>query len=79
MSVFLVGHTDNVGSLAANITLSKDRAKAVIDRLVEKYGVNPSQMSWDGVGYLSPIASNNTEKGRELNRRVEVVIEKAPQ
>ena len=79
VSVFLVGHTDNVGSLAANITLSKDRAKAVIDRLVEKYGVNPSQMSWDGVGYLSPIASNNTEKGRELNRRVEVVIEKAPQ
>ena len=79
VSVFLVGHTDNVGSLAANITLSKDRAKAVIDRLVEKYGVNPSQMSWDGVGYLSPIASNNTEKGRELNRRVEVVIEKGPQ
>ena len=77
-SVVLVGHTDIVGKLETNINLSKDRAQAVADRLIRKYGVNSDQLSSDGVGYLSPITSNDTDQGREMNRRVEVVLEKIP-
>ena len=77
-SVILVGHTDTVGKLEANIKLSKDRAQAVAERLIKKYGVKSDQLSSDGVGYLSPITSNATEKGRDMNRRVEVVMENIP-
>ena len=42
--------------------------------LVDRYGVDPAQVAADGVGFLSPIASNQTEEGREANRRVEVVL-----
>ena len=77
-SVILVGHTDTVGKLEANIKLSKDRAQAVAERLIRKYGIDSGQLSSDGVGYLSPITSNNTEIGRDMNRRVEVILEKIP-
>ncbi|WP_231704063.1 OmpA family protein [Cochlodiniinecator piscidefendens] len=74
LKVALVGHTDAVGSLANNINLSKQRANAVLRRLVEEYGVNRTQLDADGVGYLSPRASNLTDEGRAQNRRVEVII-----
>ena len=77
-SVILVGHTDTVGKLEANIKLSKDRAQAVTERLIKKYGVKSDQLSSDGVGYLSPITSNETEQGRDMNRRVEVILENIP-
>lgn len=73
-TVAIVGHTDAVGSLAVNVALSKRRAGAVRDRLVQRYGVASAQVSADGVGFLSPRASNLTEEGREANRRVEVVL-----
>lgn len=72
--VKLVGHTDASGSLDNNISLSKRRASAVAARLVEKYGVSPDQVSADGVGFLAPRASNLSEDGRTLNRRVEVIL-----
>lgn len=72
--VALVGHTDSVGSLDGNIALSKRRAAAVADRLVADYGVNRGQIDAEGMGYLSPIASNLSAEGREANRRVEVVL-----
>jgi len=72
---FIVGHTDNVGSLASNLTLSQSRATAVVDALIQKYQVNPSQISAHGLAQLSPRAANTTEEGRALNRRVEVVLE----
>ena len=72
--VKLVGHTDASGSLEGNVTLSKRRASAVAARLVETYGVSPDQVSSDGVGFLAPRASNLTEDGRTLNRRVEVIL-----
>lgn len=73
-AVTLVGHTDASGSLAANIALSKRRARSVLDRLVGRYGVRRSQLDAEGVGYLAPRASNLTEAGREKNRRVEVML-----
>ncbi len=72
--VVLVGHTDAEGALDTNVVLSRRRAAAVMDRLVHQYGVSPEQVSADGVGYLSPRASNLTDEGRTQNRRVEVVL-----
>ncbi|WP_341224833.1 OmpA family protein [uncultured Arcticibacterium sp.] len=71
---YIVGHTDNVGSLAKNQVLSEKRAKAVASALTNKYGISTSQISSHGVGQLSPLAINNTEEGRALNRRVEIVL-----
>ncbi|MDT0622675.1 OmpA family protein [Croceitalea vernalis] len=71
---YIVGHTDNVGSLSANQTLSEKRAKAVSNALTTKYGINESQISAHGVGQLSPLTINTTEEGRALNRRVEIVL-----
>ncbi len=72
--VALVGHTDSAGSLDGNIALSKRRAAAVMERLVTYYQVPRRQMEAQGMGYLAPLASNLTEDGRSLNRRVEVII-----
>jgi OOP family OmpA-OmpF porin len=73
-TIALVGHTDAEGPLAANIAVSRKRAQSVADRLVSLHGVNPSQLTADGVGYLSPLSSNLTPEGRSLNRRVEAMI-----
>jgi OOP family OmpA-OmpF porin len=72
--VALVGHTDTVGSLEANIALSKRRAASVLERLVAEYNVPRPQLAAEGTGYLAPIASNLTSEGREANRRVEAVL-----
>ncbi|MBM1221925.1 OmpA family protein [Ponticoccus sp. SC2-23] len=72
--VALVGHTDAEGSLDGNITLSRRRAGSVLERLVSEYGVRRAQLDAQGMGYLSPIATNLTPEGREANRRVEVII-----
>lgn len=73
-TVALVGHTDSEGSIAANIALSKRRAASVLERLVSVYDVPRRQMEAEGVGYLSPRASNLTKEGRLENRRVEVIL-----
>lgn len=78
MRVALVGHTDADGSLSNNIALSERRALAVLNRLVERHGVLPRQLTAEGVGYLSPRAANDTPEGRTLNRRVEAVLLPAP-
>ena len=72
--IILVGHTDASGPIKGNIKLSKDRAESVQKLFVKKFNVSPNQITINGVGFLSPIASNNTEAGREQNRRVEVII-----
>jgi OOP family OmpA-OmpF porin len=72
--IALVGHTDAEGTLAANVAVSRKRAQLVVDRLVSLHGVNPAQLTADGVGYLSPLASNLTPEGRSQNRRVEAMI-----
>lgn len=70
----IVGHTDNTGDFQSNISLSEDRANAVIEKLVLEYGVKKSQLVAYGVGSVSPQVSNTTEEGRARNRRVELVL-----
>lgn len=72
--VVLVGHTDSVGSLRANIQLSKRRAEAVRSRLINAHKAPAARVRAEGNGYLSPIASNLTPAGREANRRVEAIL-----
>ena len=72
--VILVGHTDASGELAANIALSRERARSVRQRLLTDFGIPAGQVEAEGVGYLSPRAPNDTEAGRLANRRVEVVL-----
>ncbi len=69
----LAGYTDNVGSQAFNLGLSKDRAAAVKDYLVSK-GVAEGQIQAEGYGKEHPIATNRTAKGRQINRRVEFTL-----
>ena len=71
--VEIVGHSDNVGGVNANITLSRNRATAVLEALVER-GVSRDRMEAWGVGYLSPLVSNETSEGKARNRRVEIVL-----
>ncbi|MCW9094243.1 MAG: OmpA family protein, partial [Ignavibacteriaceae bacterium] len=66
-------HTDNVGKIDYNMKLSLERAEAVVKTLVEKYGVSQKRLNSYGVGPLAPVSSNETEEGRALNRRVELV------
>jgi outer membrane protein OmpA-like peptidoglycan-associated protein len=72
-SVLIEGHTDNVGSDEYNLTLSEKRAEAVKNALVAK-GVGQERVTTKGYGKKYPVASNNTSDGRQLNRRVEVVV-----
>ncbi|MFO0548893.1 MAG: OmpA family protein [Polyangiaceae bacterium] len=67
------GHTDNVGSDALNLKLSKDRARACLDYLVKK-GIAASRLTSDGFGKEKPLDTNDTSEGRAKNRRVEFHI-----
>ncbi len=69
----LTGHTDNVGSAAANLTLSRVRAQAVRDYLVRQ-GIAPTRFVVEWFGSSQPITSNQTASGRERNRRVEMTL-----
>ncbi len=64
------GHTDNTGSEEHNLALSTARAKVVYDYLVSK-GINAERLVYKGFGETSPLAGNDTERGRQLNRRTE--------
>ncbi len=72
-SLKLAGHTDYVGSDAANMILSKDRAESVKSYLVSQ-GANSSRIEAVGYGETQPIATNKTDAGRQKNRRVEMTI-----
>lgn len=73
VSIHIVGHTDAVGSDEANQILSEGRANAVRDDLIKR-GVAAERLSAEGKGEQEPVADNDTEEGRQLNRRVEFVI-----
>ena len=76
LKVEIQGHTDNTGNAEINMNLSKERAKSVVDYLVAK-GINSAQLKYSGYGDTKPIASNETEEGRKLNRRTTIkIIEK---
>ncbi len=72
-SLKLAGHTDDVGSDAANLKLSKNRAESVKNYLVSQ-GANPGKIEATGYGESQPIATNKTDAGRQKNRRVEFTL-----
>lgn len=73
MTIELAGHTDNTGDAEANQTLSEQRAKAVLDLLVEK-GVAPGRLRAVGYGQSRPVDTNETPEGQARNRRTEFRI-----
>jgi len=73
LKLYVVGHTDNIGTIDYNLKLSKARADAVIRELTSKYKISPGRLRAFGVASLAPVASNKTEEGRAKNRRVELV------
>lgn len=73
LKLLVVGHTDNQGGYEHNMGLSKGRAHSVVTTLVGKQGIAANRLKAAGVGYLAPVASNDTDDGRAKNRRVELV------
>lgn len=73
MTLEISGHTDNVGSSKANKTLSEDRAKAVMDYMIAN-GADKSRLKYKGYGSSKPISSNQTDAGRQMNRRTEFKV-----
>jgi OOP family OmpA-OmpF porin len=68
------GHTDNVGSAMSNQILSRHRAESVLNYLVDNQRIARSRLSAVGYGDTRPIASNNNEAGKRMNRRINTVI-----
>ena len=72
--ISIEGHASAEGGAAANKKLSDQRAKSVADYLVKKESIDPARLGAKGWGIEKPIASNDTEEGREKNRRVEFLV-----
>jgi len=75
LKVYIVGHTDNQGTLDSNLTLSQQRAVAVLNALSGEYRIDAKRMLGRGVASLSPVGTNASEEGRAKNRRVELVVQ----
>lgn len=73
LEVYVVGHTDMQGGFDHNLTLSRNRAAAVVDALVERYGIARDRLAGHGIGPLAPQASNRNDAGRAKNRRIVLV------
>jgi len=71
MQFLVIGHTDSDGSEEENKTLSKERAEAVADYLTSNYDVEIDRLIAVGKGESKPVASNDTEEGKQQNRRVQ--------
>ncbi len=70
---YIVGHTDDTGTLESNLKLSEERAASVKRALVSDHGIDATRLETSGVGPLAPVSNNTGEEGRTLNRRVEIV------
>ncbi|MBN1952255.1 MAG: PD40 domain-containing protein [Bacteroidales bacterium] len=73
LHIEISGHTDNTGTMEHNLTLSENRAKAVIEYLTVK-GIASDRLSYKGYGFSKPVDTNNTQEGRANNRRTELKI-----
>jgi outer membrane protein OmpA-like peptidoglycan-associated protein len=73
-SMIVEGHTDSIGKLLYNETLSKNRAMSVKNYLANKVAGLDEKSLTRGFAYLHPVASNSTPKGRQMNRRVEIIL-----
>ena len=76
--IIIAGHTDNVplsgGPFKSNLGLSMARAGSVAEFLLKSTGIDPKKLSTMGFGEYRPLASNDTEQGRQKNRRVEIIV-----
>ncbi len=76
--VRIEGHTDNVpintAEFSSNWELSTRRATEVVRHLIEKYGFQPGRISASGYAEYRPVAPNDTEQNRALNRRIEIIL-----
>jgi outer membrane protein OmpA-like peptidoglycan-associated protein len=68
------GHTDSIGSKAYNMRLSKDRANSLKKYIVSRFGIKSSRIATAGYAFDKPVAGNDTEEGRQKNRRDEIFI-----
>jgi len=73
LKIEISGHTDNIGSDQYNENLSEGRAKAVVDYLIDK-GIDRERLTFAGYGESQPIETNDTEEGRQMNRRTEFEV-----
>lgn len=73
MEIEIIGHTDNIGDVNYNITLSRRRASQVMDYAIRN-GIEAKRLQANGFGSSQPLASNDTEEMRQVNRRVEFRI-----
>lgn len=73
LKLYVVGHTDNVGSVESNLKLSDQRAQAVLKALVAQHGIAAARLRAFGSAQFAPVAANDTEEGRAKNRRVDLV------
>lgn len=74
LNIIVVGHTDNIGSIDSNLSLSQARAQAIVQALIQA-GIDKRRLIAKGVANFAPIATNKTEEGRAMNRRVEIVVQ----
>jgi outer membrane protein OmpA-like peptidoglycan-associated protein len=73
LNLYVVGHTDDTGSGANNLDLSRQRASAVVDALVKSYNIPAARLQAQGVGPYAPAGNNTSDAGKQKNRRVELV------
>ena len=76
MTIEVDGHTDNVGNEADNLKLSKERA-ASVSQYLSDHGIDKGRLTSNGFGKSQPVATNDTDDGRQQNRRVEFKILKS--
>lgn len=73
MKIEIGGHTDSHGSLAYNTTLSENRSQSVVNYLIDA-GISEDRLEYKGYAFTQPIATNDTDEGRQQNRRVEFKV-----
>lgn len=77
-TIALVGHTDAEGGAEGNMAISRRRADSARSLLINRYGIAGDRIETQGVGFFAPLTRNDTDAGRQINRRVEVVITSTP-
>jgi outer membrane protein OmpA-like peptidoglycan-associated protein len=77
LKIQLEGHTDSIGADDYNMKLSQERADSVQEYLLSQ-GVSAGGLSAVGLGKANPVATNDTDAGRQQNRRVEMVVSGEP-
>ncbi len=74
IEILVTGHTDNTGNPDYNLRLSIARANSIKKKLVEEFGIESERLSVKGYVDTKPVSNNNSEYGRQLNRRVEIQV-----